>query len=198
MTTAGAQTDPVTLAFGTTTGNAGFGTVTAYTTVGGKFLMYADEVNGLYCYTEGTATWAKVASGTGAGQISGIDPANIAFVTSWKNRIWFVERNSTRAWYLPIGQIAGVAASIDFGNRFKYGGQLVGVWSWTVDGGSGVDDYLVGISTAGDVLVYAGSDPTVDFTVRGSWFIGKVPSGRRIATDVGGDLLLLTAQGILP
>jgi hypothetical protein len=162
--------------------------------------MCCDETNGLLLYDEETETWSAVIEGTEARQISGADPVSFAFVTAWKNRLWFVERGTCTAWYLPLGQIAGVAESFDFGTKLKYGGELVGLWSWTQDGGFGIDDFLVGVSTGGDVAVYQGTDPgdASYFALKGTWYVGSVPAGRRIATDIGGDLLLLTPLGIMP
>ena len=143
---------------------------------------------------DGTVTWAY------APAISGVDPTQIAFVTVWKNRIWLAKKNSATAYYLPVGAIYGAAASFHFGPQFRSGGFLVGLWSWTIDGGSGVDDYLVAISSAGDLVVYAGTDPASanTFGLKGDWAVGMVPAGRRIATDRGGDLLILSALGVMP
>lgn len=186
--------------FSQTTGLSGWGVFTTYDTIAGKYILYTDEVNGLVLYTESTGEWTAVEEGTGAGQISGVDPGDLNFVMVWKNRIWFVEGSSARAWYLPIGQITGTAQCIEFGNRLPRGGQLIGLWDWTVDGGQGIDSFLVGISTSGDVLIYQGTDPenASTFSVRGTWSCGSVPAGRRIATDIGGDLLIVTSIGILP
>jgi hypothetical protein len=177
-----------------TSGNAGYMVSTMYTTSAGHFLFAADEVNGLLRYDETTGTWAAAAD------ITGVDVADIAFVMSWKNRLWFVMRDRGTAYYLPVGQISGAATAFEFGNKFRAGGTLVGLWSWTADGGTGIDDFLVAVSSAGDVLVYQGTDPdsAIDFSMRGSWFVGAPPVGRRIATEFGGELLLLTRQGILP
>ena len=68
-----------------------------------------------------------------------------------------------------------------FGAKFTYGGALIGVWSWTIDGGSGVDDFLVAISRGGDILIFQGADPSLaDFALIGSWFVGEVPDSRKI------------------
>lgn len=186
--------------FGDGTGDAGYGVATTVVTLGGHFCLYADEVNGLLKYDESAGTWAAIASGTGAGEISGVDPANVCFVMVWKNRVWMVEKDTATAWYLPTGTVAGVATPFYFGNKFRAGGHLVGLWNWTADGGTGIDDYLVALSSGGDVLVYQGTDPdsAVDFSMRGDWFVGALPAGRRVATDFGGELLLLTQVGILP
>lgn len=185
--------------FGTQSADSGWGVSTVMVTAAGHFLLYCDEANGYHVYTESTDTWAKVALGAGAGQVSGCDPANFAFVTTWKNRVWFVERDTGRGWYLPANAIYGAATAFNFGARFKAGGDLRGLWSWTFDGGSGIDDQLVAVSGGGDVLVYQGTDPATlgAFQLRGVWFAGAVPAGRRLCTDFGGDLLLMSSLGIL-
>jgi hypothetical protein len=177
--------------------DAGWGTFTTFVTVGGHFILYADEANGLFRYTQSTDTWAAVADITFS---DGTLPTDIAFVTAWKNRLWLVKRNKGEAYFLPAGLIAGATQRQSFGNKFRAGGYLVGLWSWTRDGGAGVDDFLVAISSAGDVLVYQGSDPAVAgaFEQTGSWFVGGVPAGRRIAGDFGGDLLVLSTLGAVP
>jgi hypothetical protein len=166
----------------------------------GHFLLYCDEENGYHVYTESTRTWVKIAMGGGAGQIANVDPDSLTHVVAWKNRLWFTQRDKATGWYLDVGAIYGTAARFDFGNKFKYGGNLVGLWSWTIDGGSGVDDLLVAISSAGDLLIYQGTDPASasTFAMRGTWFLGGVPAGRRIASDFGGDLLVITQLGALP
>jgi hypothetical protein len=62
-----------------------------------------------------------------------------------------------------------------------------------------VDDLLVAVSSAGDVLVYEGTDPASPstFDLKGDWSIGALPAGRRIATDFGGDLLVLSLLGVV-
>jgi hypothetical protein len=164
-----------------------------YTTVAGQFILLCDQENGYFVYTAATNTWA-------VGSVSGgVTAAVLDFVTVWKNRVWFVEGSSGNAWYLPVGQISGNATKFEFGNKFKYGGYLKSIWNWTVDGGEGVDDYLVAISSAGDMVVYKGTDPAqaATFNMVGWWYIGKTTQGRRQGDDMGGELLLLTTYGLL-
>jgi hypothetical protein len=118
----------------------------------------------------------------------------------WKGKVWLVEKNSTRAWYLPTNQIYGVATSFDFGAKMRAGGPLVGLYNWSYDGGAGLDTLLVALSTAGDVVIYQGTDPTSanTFASTGCWFLGGLPAGRRIATDYGGDVLVASLLGVMP
>lgn len=149
--------------------------------------------------TDGTATPAPHWRYVGVG-IGGLDTTKVAFVCVWKSRVWFVERDTAHAWYLDVGSLYGAATRFDFGAKFRAGGYLVGLWSWTGDGGAGMDDYLVAVSSGADIVVYEGTDPAnaATFGIKGVWFGGAVPAGRQIATDFGGDMLLLCAQGVLP
>lgn len=172
---------------------AGHGVHTQFTSDASEhFLFYADEDQGLFRYDESTELWAQA---TG---IVGVDVASVAFVAAHKQRIWLVERDSGDAWYLPVDAIAGTVTKFTFGSKFSHGGRLVGVWSWTIDGGDGVDDYLVAVSSSGDVLVYQGSDPSQpDWSLVGSYYIGETPDSRRIGINLGSDLYLLSVYGLV-
>jgi hypothetical protein len=181
--------------------NSGKGSYTCFANVeGNHYIAYCDEMNGYLLYSEKTGTWSKVLKGQLAGQIWGANPDAFRHVMTWKNRLWFTEGNSQRAWYLPIGQFAGTVHPIYFGARFRYGGSLVGLYSWTIDGGQGIDDKLVAISRSGDVVVYEGTDPDIAgaFGLVGVWWAGPVPPGRKIASDFGGDLFILSLAGCVP
>lgn len=188
------------LAFTVTGGNAGWGVAAAVVTSGGHFLLYADEVNGLHYYSESTGLWAAYSTGVGTGQISGVDPTAIVSVTVWKNRVWLTQRGTASAWYLAIGAIFGAATEFSFGQRLAHGGYLVGLFNWSTDGGSGLDTLLVAIGSGGDVVIYVGTDPSSasTFGLKGVWFVGAIPAGRTIATDFGGDLLILSSLGLMP
>ncbi len=187
------------IAFGINDATAGTGVALNFANSAGKFLIYTDESNGYFIRPEAGA-WAQVAQGVGASQVSGVNPALFACVAAFKNRLWFVEKNSTRAWYLGLNSVYGAATAFDFGPQFTKGGQLAALGVWTRDGGSGSDDYLVAISTAGEVVLYGGIDPAQmgTFQKAGGWFVGGVPAGRRLFTTFGGELLILTSVGLLP
>jgi|GEM_PF-2380920 len=142
---------------------------------------------------DGSAVWAYAPS------IAGVDPATFASVVVWANRVWYTQKDTTVGWYLGINAIYGTATSFDFSMRFRAGGPLVGLFNWTADGGSGMTNSLVAISGGGDVSIYQGTDPSLAsaFGLKGTWYVGGVPFGRRIATDYGGDLLILSQIGIV-
>ena len=199
--TASDTSPPSVLTFGTANSTSGYGQYVNFINLGGnKFILYCDETNGYHLYTQATDTWSVVAAGTGAGQIDGTDPGDFCFCMIWKSRVWFVQKDTGDAWYLPVGQVTGKVTRFNFSNKFKQGGYLVGLWNWTVDGGEGVDDYLVAISSAGDVVVYKGTDPDTasTFDQRGVYYIGPTPAGRRCAGSFGGELYLLSSYGLVP
>jgi hypothetical protein len=179
------------VAFAVQGAEAGYGVFTEFTNdANRRYLFFADAKNGLHQYDETNETWSVPT-------ITGPNVGNIAFVMGWKNRLWFVEQDSGDAWYLPPDAIAGTAVKFTFGSKFTHGGELMGLWNWTVDGGDGVDDFLVAISRGGDVLIYHGSDPSLpDFGLRGSFFISETPESRRLCVEYGGELYMLSTYGI--
>lgn len=164
----------------------------------GSFYLTCDEHGG-YAYYNGAA-WTTPTIGTGAGQISGVDPKTFAYVTSFKKRLWFVQEGTTTAWYLPVEQLVGAATRFDFGTQFDHGGKLVLLVSWTVDGGNGPEDRLVAFGSQGDVVIYSGSDPddATNFNLVGTWYVGPLPAGRRQVNVSGSDIMILSQMGCTP
>ena len=175
-------------------GVSGYEIYTHFTNdAGAHFLMCADENNGLHEYDEATGTWAVTAG------LTGVTAADVFFVTSHQNRLWLIEKNSSSAWYLPTGVKTGTATEFNFGSQFREGGTLVGLFSWTADGGDGVNDYLVAVSREGGVAIYKGNDPAnaATWELVGVWYIGRVPVGHRFASQYGGELYLLSERGLV-
>jgi hypothetical protein len=186
---------------------AGYGTFHAFATAAGRFVILCDEVNGYWLYSEATDAWAQVTAGAGANQIQGndlqgnpIDPTRFASVTFFKQRLWFTYRDSSQAFYLGLNAIYGAATPFEFGARFRSGGSLATLNNWSYDGGSGMETYLCGFSTSGDVVIYQGINPNdmTSFQILGDWNVGAVPTGRRFTTSFGGELLVLCSKGVIP
>ena len=182
------------MAFNNISAQAGFGPFTHYIDDSGQdLLFYADSLNGLFTYDPILDTWAQAAG------ITGPAVENIRFIVSHKQRLWMIEETSTKAWYLPIGSKSGQATEFFFGSKFKHGGSLEGLFNWSVDGGEGLDDYLVAVSHAGDVIPYKGEDPSSadSWSQVGTYFIGEVPEGPFFAIEQGGELMLLASFGLV-
>jgi hypothetical protein len=149
-------------------------------------------------YTD--AGWDSLESGNGtdSGTWANVDPADLIHCTVHQKRVWAVQKDSTLGWYLPPEQIYGVASSFDFGGVFNRGGYLQALTTWTHDGGDGMDDYLLAISSAGQVAVYKGLSPdsVATWECVGTYFVGETFT-RRCFAKYGGDVVLLTQYGVL-
>ena len=195
VTVYGAESPIISLAFPDNSPEAGEGIYSHYVDDGGNdFIYFADNLNGLFFYDPTTGIWEA------ATNISGVDPSKVRFIMIHKQRLWMIEQESTVGWYLPISSHSGQAKPFQFGSQFKHGGKLVGLFNWSVDGGEGVDDYLVAISEAGDILPYRGSDPEATtgdvWSIKGVYFVGAVAGEGNCASESGGDLYILSIYGL--
>lgn len=165
-----------------------------FTTPAGVYLM---AVNGLdYPKLYNGTTWADVTNASSPG-ITGVDPTTLVHICLFKQRLFFVQKNSLSAWYLPVLSIGGAASELPLGTVFKKGGYLVAMASWSLDAGAGADDYAVFITSTGEVAIYMGTDPSSASTwaLKGVFEIGS-PMGRRCFTKMGGDLCVINKDGL--
>lgn len=128
-----------------------------------------------------------------------VTTANFINIAAVKRRLWYVIKNSTIATFLATDAIQGpVAGFLDLGALWSKGGNLVAMGIWTIDGGSGPDDYTVFMSDQGQISIYNGTDPTTStWSLKGTFDISP-PIGRRSLRRFGSDLLIITHQGVLP
>jgi hypothetical protein len=91
--------------------------------------------------------------------ITGVTTTTLTQPTLFKNRMWFIQKDTLKAWYLPTSSIGGAAQVLDLSAVARLGGTLVSMAAWTIDAGYGVDDNLVFITDQGEVIVYRGTDP---------------------------------------
>lgn len=168
----------------------------AITTPGGNFQYLFNGVDAPMLYN-GT-TWTAI-TGASTPAITGVTTTNLVQACLWKNRLIMTERGTLKAWYLPVQSVGGAAQPLDIGSICVRGGSLTGVFNWTIDGGQGVDDQLVFITSNGEVVVYQGSDPAnaATFNLIGVYYIGR-PVGRRCATKFRGDLYIICEDGVFP
>lgn len=165
-------------------------------TPGGNFLMAVNGLDDLRLY-DGT-TWAAINSGTSPA-ITGVATDTLNNILLFKNRVWFLQKDTLVAWYLPTESIAGVAQELDLSSVATLGGYLVDMAAWTIDAGYGADDMLVFVTSQGEIIVYRGTDPASDATwaLVGVWQLGA-PIGNRCMLKYGGDTLIISLDGLLP
>jgi hypothetical protein len=170
------------------------------------------EFNGIYRITvTGTASFTYTMATAPSGNASVVGTYTINFFTSgvdtdklvninlYRERLFFVEENSLNFWYMPVDSINGALTDFNLGGIARRGGYLQAMGTWTLDAGYGVDDYAAFVTSQGEVIVYSGSNPSDpnDWKLIGVWQLGQIFS-RRCFFKWGGDLLLLTEDGLVP
>lgn len=128
-------------------------------------------------------------------------PSNVRTVSVWKRRVWFTCVDDPQVYYMrAVDAIQGHADPFPMGSVLRNGGSVSAVLNWTVDGGASIDDYMVVIGTEGDIGLWEGTDPTSvnTFALKGVWYIGPVPKYGVYFTPFGGDVMILSVQGLIP
>jgi hypothetical protein len=163
---------------------------TMISTPGGSFLIMVNGANPPRVYNG--STWSAMS-------INHANPSDLIHVCLFKNRLFFVEKNSSEVHYLPVQSIGGNTAALPLGAVFKKGGFVNAIYTWTLDAGQGSDDHLVVISSKGEVAVYQGTDPSSasNWNLVGVFSLG-VPLGRRCGIKYAGDLLINCVEGVMP
>ena len=161
------------------------------TTSGGSYIEMCNGADAVHTY-DGT-NWVDQ-----SGNITGVTSSTLIHINVHKNRVWFIQSGTLKAWYLPTASISGAAAALDLSAFCPHGGVLQAMATWTGDAGYGVDDMAVFITSNGDVLVYRGTDPASASTwaLVGVFWLGS-PVGRRCYVKYKGDVLLITQDGVV-
>jgi hypothetical protein len=165
--------------------------VVQFSTSGGAFLRAVNGADTPLVYDG--ATWGTTPA------ITGVTASTLSYVWSYKNRLFFVEKDTQNAWYLSVDTIGGAATKFPLGGVFTRGGSLLFGASWSIDGGGGLTEQCVFVSTEGEVAVYQGSNPSdaTDWKKVGVYRIGK-PRGAKAFIRAGGDLVIATDIGFIP
>lgn len=137
--------------------------------------------------TLSTTSWSGV----------GLTNSELTFPFVFKNRLYWIEKDTQAFWYGGISAVTGTLTKFDLSVVGQYGGKLVALGSMTVDAGDGVDDLFVAFMSSGDVLVYQGTDPSSDFALVGRYRLGS-PIGSRCLVNYGGELVAITNDGYIP
>jgi hypothetical protein len=163
-------------------------------TPGGQFLLAVNGANAMRRFNG--STWSDA---TVSPAVTGFDTSLATSINSFGQRVWLVEKNSFRVWYLPLQSIGGAATSLDLSSLFRLGGSLAGMITWTVAGSQATNQYAVFVSTEGEVIIYEGYDPSnaATWALVGQARVGR-PIGGRFWTRVGTDVVLISADGFVP
>jgi hypothetical protein len=165
--------------------------VVQFTTAGGTFLRAVNGVDTPLVYDG--AAWGTSPA------LTGLTVSTLSNVWSFKNRLFFVEKDTQNAWYLAVDAIGGALTKFPLGAVFTRGGALLFGASWSLDTGSGLDAKCAFFSTEGEVAVYQGTNPgdAAAWSLVGVYRIGK-PRGPKAFIRAGGDLVIATDIGFIP
>ena len=133
---------------------------------------------------------------------TGVTLANLINVSSYKERLYFIEKDSGSAWYGGT-KVTGLSATpalteFDVGYVFKKGGFLLACGSWSDNIGDNRADLWWACSSEGEIVFYSGSYPGDSaWTLVARHPIGR-PMGYRAFVRVNSDVWIITEQGIVP
>jgi hypothetical protein len=126
-----------------------------------------------------------------------INVNNFQIVVSHQNRLFFADNTNLAVYYLPIQTKSGEVKHLPLNAVFRRGGSIRAMYTWTVDGGAGMDDMLVLFSTNGECVIYKGTDPAVDFSLVGIFRFDS-PLSKHSVAQYGGELYVLISTGLVP
>ena len=80
------------------------------TTSGGSYIYCVNGADKPLLY-DGT-NWLPI-DGSSTPAITGVTTTTLANVTLFKNRVWFIQKDTLKAWYLPTSAVGGAANVLD-------------------------------------------------------------------------------------
>ncbi len=162
-------------------------------TAGGKFLTVVNGYDPPQQF-DGSA-WSAMSATGGPASLS-----SLSVITTYRERLWFLEKGTTYLWYLPTQSIAGAMNYIDVGADMARGGTLVALGVWTAEVYSGVIEFLVIVTSEGDVLVFQGSNPadSTNWSLLGTFKLSPPLGTDRCIVNIGGDLAIMTNDAVIP
>jgi len=179
--------------------------VLARTVAKHQWTMFGDGTNNWLCAFNGTdkpafyngTTWTAV-DAVSVPAITGVTTTGLIGAMSYQGRLFLIEKDKLKFWYLPAGAVGGAATAFDLSAQCARGGYLTECLPFTYDGGSGLDDVAIFLTSMGEAIVYTGTDPSdaTKWTKRGTYYVGK-PISRKCMTKVGGDVLIATESGVV-
>jgi len=126
-----------------------------------------------------------------------INPSKFDKILSHMNRLWFADSENLALYYLPIQQKSGDLELFPLNVLFKRGGHVEAIYTWSIDGGIGLDDALAVFTSNGEVAIYSGVDPESDFKLVGI-FRFDAPMSKDSIINFGGDLYVMISTGLVP
>jgi hypothetical protein len=99
---------------------------TNITTAGGSYLYAANGVDKPRLYNG--SSWTAI-DGVSTPAITGVTTTTLTSPTLFKNRMWFIQKDTLKAWYLPTASVGGAANALDLSSVAHLGGSIVSMAS---------------------------------------------------------------------
>ncbi len=178
-------------------------------TTPGEGYLYLTDIVGTFEDNEaltGGIAGASTSAGTQELLSPGMDfgtltSADMSFVFVYKERLYFIEKNSMNVWYLDPDQIGGDGTIFPMAGIFDIGGSLLFGSSWSLQSSDsgGLSEQVVFVTTEGQAAIFQGLSPddTDSWTKVGTYRTGR-PLGKRAFFRGGGDIAIATSVGLVP
>ena len=101
-------------------------------------------------------------------------------------------------YYLPIQTKCGQSSSLPLKALFKRGGTIRAMYTWSIDGGAGMDDQLVIFTSNGECAIYAGHRSRRPIFRFVGVFRFERPMSKHSVVKYGGELYVLISTGLVP
>ncbi len=124
----------------------------------------------------------------------------LSVALAYKERLYFIQKNSTIFWYGGTSAITGALLSFDVGPTMKFGGTLVAMGVWTMMAYTGPIQFIVFVTSEGELVIWSGSNPgdSTNWSLLGTCKMSPPLGGDRCLYNVGGDLAVMTMDGVIP
>lgn len=158
-------------------------------TTGGQFLFICNGADTPKTYDG--SSWAD-------SDLTGPTLADLVWCNMHQRRLWVGEKDKLTAWYGGIDSISGAFTEFPLYGLASLGGYIMGMATWSRDGGAGPDDVAMFVTSEGEAILYSGTDPSDSSTwsLVGVFRIGR-PIGRRFFIKAGADVVLITENGFV-
>jgi hypothetical protein len=121
---------------------------------------------------------------------------SLKHVTSFKDRLYFTEKNTGSIWFGGSAGITGALTSYPVESYLSQGGDVLFCTQWSQSTGQSAENQFVVIGENGDCLIFDGDSPETNWILARRLVIPP-PLSARSFVRIGGDLVIATTSGII-
>lgn len=162
-----------------------------FSNAGAQFLLGVSGADAPFSYDGATFNNLSITGLTGSQN-------TLHCVFAFKGRVYLAQKDMLGFYYLAVGAIQGAASYFDLAQVAKNGGYLQGISSFSLDSGTGPQDYIVFMTSEDEYIVYAGTDPSsaASWALVGRYYSSS-PIGRKGWFNYRSDLYIISEEGIV-